>query len=821
MDTFLLDLKYAVRSLWRAKGFALTVLLTFAVCIAANTALFAIVNSVVLRPLPLPDANTILLLSNEYPKAGVVGINNSSSGDYYDRLREMTVFESQAMFRMRDQTVEVNGMPQRMRGMVVTPSWFTLLRMSPALGRPFTEEEGEVGHEKEVILSRGLWEQLYAGDKTAIGRDLRISGQPYTIIGVMPANFDFIDPEVRLWMPIAFTAEEKTQHHSNNWYHIGRLKPGATLRQAQAQVDALNNENLERFPEFKELLINAGFHSVVERLQDMVTRGVKRTLYLLWGGAFVVLLIGALNVANLVLTRLALRRKEMATRIALGAGRVQLMRQLVLENLGLALLGGIGGVALGAGALRMLTVIGLEHLPRAGEVHADGVVVFVSLGLAAIAGLFVGLFPLACVSKIGINDALHEDSRTGTTGKKAQGVRRLLVAAQIGFAFALLMGAALFLTSFRRLSQVDPGFRPEGVVTASVALPRAKYANQDAWRKFLTRALPAVRGIPGVTMASATNVIPLGGNHNDSVILAEGYQMKPGESIVSPLQMDVTPGYFETLGIPILKGRSFEERDNDTAPRVVIVDERLAEHFWPNSDPLGRRMYLPQDPKSLLRTDEHTVWFTVVGVARTLSYEHLEAKGATVGAYYFPMSQDPDTMSTFALKTVGGSDAVVRALRAEIFRLDPDLAVFDVRSMSERIDLSLASRRTSMLLANAFGGVALFLAALGIYGVVAYLVAQRTREIGIRVALGSTRAAVLALVLREGLQLVVAGLLLGIAGAASLQKAVASEIYGVRALDPLVLASVMVVLAAVALAACAVPARRAMRVDPIVALRQE
>ena len=329
MDAFLLDLKYAVRSLWRAKGFAATVLLTFAICIAANTALFAIVNSVVLRPLPLPEANSILLMSNEYPKAGVVGLNGSSSGDYFDRLKEITAFESQAEFRQRDQTVEVNELPQRVHAMAVTPSWFTLLRVTPALGRPFLEEEGEVGREQEVILSHGLWEQLYAGDTSAIGRDLRVSGQPFKIVGVMPANFDFIDPEVRLWMPIAFTAEEKTQHHSNNWTYIGRLKPGATLEQAQAQVDALNNENLERFPQFKEILINAGFHTVVKPLQDILTEGVKKTLYLLWGGAILVLLIGGLNIANLALTRLSLRRKEMATRIALGAGRLQLMRQLI------------------------------------------------------------------------------------------------------------------------------------------------------------------------------------------------------------------------------------------------------------------------------------------------------------------------------------------------------------------------------------------------------------------------------------------------------------------------------------------------------------
>jgi len=821
MDAFLLDLKYGVRSLWRDKGFALTVLLTFSVCLAANAALFAIVNSVVLRPLPVFDANSILIMSNEYPKAGVAGSNDSSSGDYFDRLREMTAFESQAIFRPRNQTVELNGSPQQIRGMLVTPSWFRLLRVSPSLGRAFTEEEGEIANDQKVILSHGLWKQLYAADKSAIGRELRISGRPFTIVGVMPADFNFIDPDVRLWIPLGFTAEQKTVHHSNNWYHIGRLKRGATLQQAQAQVNALNNENLERFPEFKEILINAGFNTRVKPLQEMLTGGVKGTLYLLWGGAILVLLIGGLNIANLALARLALRRKELATRIALGAGRAQLMRQLIVENLGLALLGGIGGVALGAGLLRTLSAIGLEHFPRAGEVHMDSTVILVSLALSLAAGLFVGLFPLAGVSKIGIGDALHEDSRTGTTGKKSRGVRQLLVAAQIGFAFALLVGAGLLLSSFRLLLQVDPGFNPNGVVTASVGLPRSKYPKPELLRDFMNRALPAIRVIPGVSLAGATEAIPLGGNHNDSVILAEGYQMKSGESLVSPLNISVTPGYFEALGISVVRGRSFDDRDNEKSPRVIIVDERLAQHFWPNQDPLGRRMYFPGDAKDLLKIDERTVWMTVVGVARTLRYESLDGSGAPVGAYYLPNSQRPAGGFTFALKTSADPGSIVRAVRSEIAHLDPDLAVFDVHSMSERIDLSLSSRRTSMLLANAFGGVALFLASLGIYGVLAYLVARRTREIGIRVALGSTRAGVLKLVLREGLQLVAIGLVLGVIGAASLQKAVATEIYGIRPLDPFVLASVMALLAIVALAACAVPARRAMLVAPTVALRYE
>lgn len=821
MDALKLSAKHADRSLWRDKTFALTVVLTFAVCIAANAALFAIVDSVVLRPLPIADANSILLMSNEYPKAGAVNTNASASGDYFDRMQEVPAFESHALFRERGQTIELNGAPEQVTGMLVTPSWFRLLRVTPELGRPFNDAEGEIGSEQKVVLSYGLWQQLYGGDKSVVGRDLRISGKPYQIVGVMPRAFTFINPQVRMWMPAAFTAEEKKVHHSNNWTNIGRLKPGATIQQVQAQINALNAENMERMPEFKEILINAGFHTDVKPLQDMLTAGIKGTLYLLWGGALLVLLIGGLNIANLAMARVARRRKEMATRMALGAGHTQLMRQLLLENLGLAVVGGLVGVSLGAILLKTLNVVGLEHLPRASEVRMDSTVVLVSLGLSLAAGLFVAFFLLLSVSRISINDALHEDSRTGTTGTQTRGVRQLLVAAQIGFAFALLVGAGLLLASFRMLLRVDPGYNPNGVVTATVTLPRAKYHDDKQIRDFMNRALPALRAIPGVSHAGSTENVPLGDNRNDSVILAEGYQMKPGESLVSPLNISISPGYFEAMGISMARGRAFDDRDNETVPRVVIVDETLAQHFWPNQDPIGHRMYNPSDSKDLMKVDEHTEYMTVVGVARSVRYENMDGSGAPFGAYYFPMAQAPSHAFEFVAKSTVDSNSIVRELRSQIAAIDRDVAVFDVHSMNERIDLSLSSHKTSMVLANAFGGVALFLASLGIYGVLAYVVAQRTREMGIRVALGSTRGAILGLVLREGFKLVAIGLVLGMSGAVSLQKAVANEIYGVKPLDPLVLASVMGVLAVVALAACAIPARRATRVDPIIALRSE
>jgi putative ABC transport system permease protein len=395
------------------------------------------------------------------------------------------------------------------------------------------------------------------------------------------------------------------------------------------------------------------------------------------------------------------------------------------------------------------------------------------------------------------------------------------VVAQIGFAFVLLVGAGLLLVSFRQLLKVDPGFNTAGVMTASTSAPRSRYPGDPELRTLTKRSLEAIHLIPGVTAAGATSDIPFGSNHSDSVIFAEGYVMKPGESLISPRQMAVTPGYFEAMGISMVRGRAFDDRDTETAPPVIIVDERLARHFWPNRDAVGQRMFAPQDINNLMKTDEHTRWLKVIGVVRNLRLDDLAGNGTPVGVYYFPMSQSPERSFTFAVKSVSDLGAVGRAVRAGIAGIDPQLALFDVHTMAERTELSMSTRKTPMTLALGFGGLALFLSAIGIYGVLTYLVTQRRREIGIRAALGCTASGIVKLVLSEGLVLVGIGLVLGVAGAAALRKALENELYGVQPLDPLVMASVTAVLGLVALSACLLPARRATQVDPVIVLNEQ
>ncbi|HET7291639.1 MAG TPA: FtsX-like permease family protein, partial [Vicinamibacteria bacterium] len=468
-------------------------------------------------------------------------------------------------------------------------------------------------------------------------------------------------------------------------------------------------------------------------------------------------------------------------------------------------------------ALRALGAFDLRDLPHGAEIGIDGAVALYLLLLALAIGAVMGLLPVAAVLPGSLSAVLREEGRSSTGGRGARSLRRALVVSQVAFTFVLLVGAGLLLASFKEVLEVDPGFTPEGIFTASVTLPESRYPDEATLRTFTDEALRRARALPGVLSAGATSTIPFGDRQNDSVILAEGYTMKPGESVISPKAVDVTPGYFETMGVKLARGRFFEDGDHSGGQRVLIVDETLARHFWPNQDPIGRRMYTPTDINDLLAVNEKTVFLTVVGVVRDVKLRDPAERDA-VGTYYYPMAQDTSRLITFALKTAEGDRSAPAALRAAIASLDPELPLFDAQTMTERSERALLNRRSPALLSLSFGALALLLSGVGLYGVLAYLVTQRTREIGIRLALGSSARAIFDLVLREGLRLLGAGFLLGALGAFALRRSIESQLFGIRASDPLVLAAAVLLLGAVAVGACALPARRATRIDPKLAL---
>ena len=695
-----------------------------------------------------------------------------------------------------------------------------MLRATPLKGRTFTEAEGELGDERKVVLSHRLWQRLFGGRNTAIGQDLRINGNPYQVIGVMAPDFLFLNDEVELWVPLAFNPQQRgdDRRHNNSWTMIGLLKPGSTVEQAQQQVDALNARNLERFTAMKEILVNAGFHTVVTSLQEDIVRDVRRTLYLLWGGVLFVLAIGAVNITNLVLVRSSARMRELATRHALGAGLSRLTRQLLTETILLTVGGGLAGIGLGYGGLVLLSTFAADALPRSAEIRMDAVVVAFTIGLAVLVGVLVALVPVVSLRQMNLSQAFREEGRSGTTGGGARRLRQALVASQVAFAFMLLIGGGLLLASFERVLRVDPGFDPSQLLTARLSPPGSRYGDDSKVRSLAQRFLEAVRTVPGVQSAGMTSNIPFGGDFSDSVILAEGYQMAPGESLVSPYQVIATPGYMETLKIPLRSGRYFADSDTSAAPRVVIVDEALAKKFWPGLDPVGRRMYLPDSIDDMTRPPANPAWLTVVGVVGETRMAGLVTSDTRVGTYYFPIGQDGMRNMTLAVRTAGDPLMVTGALRQALATIDPELPLYSVRTMDQRIGESLTDRRMPMMLAVMFAGIALFLAAMGLYGVLAYQVAQRRKEIAIRMALGSEPSGIFSLVLREGVGLLMAGLVVGLAGAFAIRRAIETQLYGVTGMEPAVLAGVAALLTVVATLACAVPAHRAARIDPMGAL---
>jgi predicted permease len=819
MSPMLEDLKSATRLLWKDKSFTATVLLTLALCIGGNVAIFTVVYAVLLKPLPLPAADRILLMYNAYPAAtgGDSSRGATAVPDYYDRLESLTVFKEQALYQASGFMIGGSGSAELVRGLSVTPSFFRLAGVPARLGRVFVDAEGEIGNEQKVVLSSAFWQRLYGGDPSVVGQDLLINDRPHQIVGVMPTDFTFSNQDVQLWAPLAFSAEQKSddRRHSNSWQMLGRLSPGSTLTQAQAQIDRLNETNLDRFPQYKELLIDADFHTVVVPFQDALVRDFRSVLYLLWGGALFVLLIGGVNVANLVLIRSNVRLKELGIRHALGASRGRLARQLLTESVLLTLLAAVLGLVIGLWSLQLLGALGADELPRGGEIALDRIAVLLTLGLAGLLGLALGLVPVVSMSPDNLQSVLRQETRNGTPSSRVQSFRTTLVTAQIAVAFVLIIGALLMFVSFQRLLSIDPGFRADHLLTARVSLPAVRYPSDESRRTFAERALERLRRVPGVIDASLTSAIPFGNDFSYRVIRAVGYEPDPGESLIAPSSIVVDARYFETMQVPLLEGRFFDARDTADSMPAIIIDDKLARKFWGTQSPIGGQMYAD------VELTEETTLHTVIGVVVEHTLYGVVDVPAQIGAYFFPHAQQPIRAQTFTIRTRDDPQVMVNTVRAEVSALDPELPPLLAQTMEELISKHLMTRRTPMLIAVAFAAIALLLSIIGIYGLLAYRVTQRTREFGVRLALGSTVDQLFRLVLFDGAQVLGVGLTFGVAGSFLLRNVVASQLYEIQAMDPIVLAVVMAILTVVTFLACVFPARRATQIDPAAALNYE
>lgn len=813
------DIRLAFRQLLKERAFAATVLLTLAVCVGANAAIFSVVHTVLLSPLPFADADRLVSLYNSYPGAGAER-GSTGSFDYFGRRGRVEAIEEMAQFQSWGHTVGEAGSTERLQTMRVTPSFFPLLAVQPAMGRGFLEEEMDPGNQFVVVLTHEFWESHFDGDPGVLDRDLRIDARPYRVVGVLPAGFRL--PQARqpsFFVPIPYNAESRTidNWHSNNYQMMARLRPGATVERARAQNDALNASFIAEWPvpNASQLLKDVGYEMLIEPTQEGLVRDVKPTLYLLWGGVLFVLLIGCVNIANLILARAQVRVREMATRLAIGAPRRRIVREVLTHALVLAIVGGVLGLGVGFGGIRLLSALGASQLPRGPEISMDPTVLLFTLGVALTAGFIFGAIPSLQLLRADLRTVLHAESRGATGDRKALWTRTALVTGQIALAFVLLIGAGLMLTSFRSAVSVDSGFQPDGVLTARISLPGARYPDGDSRIQFVDALLAQLDETPGARQIGVTTQLPFSGNNSSSVIMPEGYSPPPGESLLSPLQTWVAGDYFEAMGIPLLEGRLFEPADGTGDRRVILLDEWLARRYFGDSSPIGKRMLWATVPGM----EEEDDYYTVVGVVGSIKHNDLTQSPAEhVGAYYFPYRQAPGVVVTVVAATAGDPLAFTDPLRGALLRRDAELPLFDIATMRSRVDDSLTNRRSTMFIFVVFAGVALFLAVIGIYGVLAYTVAQRSREMGIRMALGSSTREIFMLVLRHGLTVTGFGLLAGGAAAALLGGMIRSLLYGVQPLDPAVILTVAGLLGLVALAASTIPAMRASRMDPVRAL---
>jgi putative ABC transport system permease protein len=802
MDTLFKDLRYGIRNLLKQPMFAVVAVGTLALAIGGNTAMFSVVNAVLLRPLQYPEADRIVTLEGINPPRGIRQ-SNMSVPDFLDWQNQTQVFEQMAGFVTGGVVLNNGEEAERVRGAGVSADFFTLFRTPALRGRTLQTDDAQTGTDPVAVIGYGLWQRRFGGDPAVVGSKIIISGKSTTIVGVMPPGFDY-PGQSETWTPFALDPKEERFNRYLNV--VARLKPGASVKQAQAQLDTINQRLAQSYNE-----TNNGWGVRVRTLQDTLVNNVRLSLLVLVYAVAFVLLIACANIANLLLARATSRQKEIAVRAALGASRLRIVRQLLTESLLISFLGGAIGLALSFWLTKLLIAISPPNTPRFDEIRPDGRLMIFAFGLAVLTGLVFGLAPALQASRVNQSEGLKKASRGNSGSARSDRLRGFLMAGEIAMSFVLLVGAGLLIKSFIHLREVKPGINAENVLTIRVAAPPGKFRENAQRAQFFQQVIGRVQSIPGVQAVGMVLSLPLSG---DTFNVGRGYipEGRPAttEEEGDAAYLAASTDYFRTLQIPLTAGRYFDDRDTESMPKVVIINETMARKAWPGQSPIGKKIWIWHDEK-LPRE--------IVGVVG-------ETKAALdnepAEQMYVPYAQDSTWSSmSFVIRTSGDPTSAISAVRNEIRAVDKGSPIYNVRTMNDVQATSVAPRRAPMLVLTAFAAVALLLAMIGIYGVTAYYVTQRTQEIGIRMALGAQMSDVLKLVLRGGMVLAVAGVATGLVGAYALTRWMRTLLFGVSPTDWLTLVAVCVCVLITALLACYLPARRATKVDPLVALRYE
>jgi putative ABC transport system permease protein len=805
METLLQDIRYSIRVLLKSPGFTAVALLTLILGIGANTAIFSVVNAVLLRPLPYEEPEKLVFISERSPVLEGMSV---SYPNYLDWREQNGVFESIGVYRRVSFNLTGSGAPERLAGGEVSADLFNALKAKPAVGRTFFAEEDRPGAEPVVVLGYGLWQRRFGKNADVIGQTVMLNSKTHTIIGVMQPDFRF-PSGVDLWVPVGLNADNPSWVRGNHpgLYAVARLKGGVTISQARAEMDTIAARLEQQYPQS-----NAASGVTITPLFNRIVGDVRPALLVLLAAVGFVLLIACANVANLLLARAASRQKEVALRMALGATRSRLIRQLLTESVLLSVVGGAFGLLLAVWGVDLLVAISPNNIPRFAEIGLDNRVLGFTAAIALLTGILFGLAPALNASKPNLNEMLKEGGRSATAGFRRQRVRSLLVISEVAIALVLLISAGLLIKSFLRLQEIDLGFNPDNVLTAGVPLPRTKYLEPQKRIAFYESLFPRIAALPGVEAVGAVSELPTEGG-SQTYFVVEDRPLPPREETPLTEYSLVSTGYFKAMGLRLLKGREFDGRDTRDAPFVCIIDENFAEQYWPGQDPIGKRLkYGGADPGN--------PWSTIVGVVANVRYQALDQESPRV-QIFLPYTQSTFLGASLIIRAGGDPKDLAAAVRAEVLAIDPDLPVYDIRTMNEVLKESVAPRRLYMTLLGIFAGVAMILAAIGLYGVMAYSVTQRTHEIGIRMALGAKAGDVLRLVVGQGMALALAGVAIGLVAAFALTRLLSSMLFEVSATDPGTFIIISLILAGVALGACFVPARRATRVDPMVALRYE